>query len=73
MKSIKKKADEKYPIITGELQTYNEKFVEGANYALDAIEEFMDNLNFGSNEAEMFHKDLKIIIHKFIEQLKGNQ
>lgn len=73
MKSIKDKADEKYPIITGELQTYNEKFVEGANYALDAIEEFMANLNFGSNDAEMFYKDLKTIIHKFIEQLKSNQ
>jgi hypothetical protein len=40
MKSIKDKAEEKYPMITGELQTYNEKFIEGANYVLEEIEEF---------------------------------
>ena len=38
MKSIKEKANEKYPIITGELQTYNKKFVEGAKYVLNQIE-----------------------------------
>ena len=48
----------------------NVHFEEGANYALDAIEDYMANLNFGSNAAEMFYKDLKANIHKFIEQLK---
>ena len=47
-----------------------EDFEAGANYALDAIEEFMNNIYFGSNEAEMFYKDLKARIYKFIEQLK---
>ena len=42
MKSIKEKAEEKYPMITGELQTYNEKFIEGANYVL---EKFVDIVN----------------------------
>ena len=42
----------------------------GANYALDSIEEFMANIYLGSNAAEMFYKDLKANIHKFIEQLK---
>lgn len=41
MKSIKEKAEERYPIITGELQTYNEKFVEGANYVLDEIKKVL--------------------------------
>ena len=42
MKSINEKAEEKYPMITGELETYNEKFVEGANYVLDAIQSCID-------------------------------
>jgi len=76
MKSIKEKAVE-----YAKTKHTNQNLIEivswdfeaGANYALDAIEEFMDNKYFGSNEAEMFYKDLKANIHKFIEQLKGNQ
>lgn len=65
MKSIKKKADEKYPIITGELQTYNEKFVEGANYVLDEIEKLTNNQNWCAFPKQS-HKELK----ELIEQLK---
>ena len=51
-----------------------EDYQAGANYALDAIEEFMDTMNLGSNAAEKFYKlDLMADIHEFIEQLKGNQ
>ena len=80
MKSIKEKAKEYDRIV--ERISPNQSIVDmsgrkyfeaGANYALDAIEEFMANLNFGSNDAEMFYKDLKANIHKFIEQLKSNQ
>jgi hypothetical protein len=57
MKSIKDKAEEKYPMITGELQTYNEKFIEGANYVLECIEE-ATNICFDEE------------LRKVIEQLK---
>ena len=77
MKSIKEKAEETDRIVKrispnqSIVDMSGRKYFEaGANYVLDAIEEFMANLNFGSNEAEMFHKDLKANIHKFIEQLK---
>ena len=44
----------------------------GANYVLECIEEFMTNLNLGSNAAEKFYKlDLMADIHGFIKQLKG--
>ena len=59
MKSIKEKADEKYPIITSELQTYNEKFVEGANYVLDEIEEFMKHNLVHSGNLKRLIKQLK--------------
>ena len=80
MKSIKEKAEERAPYtkkdswdrIKAAINAQT-SFEAGANYALDAIEEFMDNLCFGSNDAEMFYKDLKANIHKFIEQLKSNQ
>ena len=75
MKSIKEKADEyakDYLFSPKPQRAPNVHFEEGANYALDAIEDYMANLNFGSNAAEMFYKDLKANIHKFIEQLKGN-
>lgn len=46
----------------------------GANYVLDAIEEFMTTMNLGSNAAEKFYKlDLMADIHEFIEQLKSNK
>ena len=71
MKSIKEKADEKYPIITGELQTYNEKFIEGANYVLNEIENFMKVLDLGNSAEEKFYKlDVLADIGLFIEQLK---
>ena len=65
MKSIKEKAEEKYPIITGELQTYNEKFVEGANYVLEQIEKLTNNQNWCAFPASS-HKELK----ELFEQLK---
>jgi len=74
MKNIKEKAEEYGKVnLTdwGVVSTERvEGFEAGANYALDAIEEFIDNKYFGSNAAEMFYKDLKANIHKFIEQLK---
>lgn len=81
MKSIKEKAEEyvddyyqKLGISKDEYPTdvviSKADFEAGANYALDAIEDYMANLNFGSNAAEMFYKDLKVNIHKFIEQLR---
>ena len=81
MKSIKEKAEE-YGLLNPNIHydadgnTYDDvdkpsmDFEAGANYVLDAIEKFMVNLNLGSNAAEMFYKDLKANIHKFIEQLK---
>ena len=65
MKSIKEKAKEKYPMITGELQTYNEKFIEGANYVLDEIEKLTNNQNWCAFPKQS-HKELK----ELIEQLK---
>ena len=73
MKSIKEKSEEyakDYLFSPKPQRAPNVHFEAGANYALDAIEEFMDNKYFGSNAAEMFYKDLKANIHKFIEQLK---
>lgn len=71
MKNIKEKARE---VQSGyddvQSPAIGSGFVLGANYALDAIEDYMANLNFGSNAAEMFYKDLKANIYKFIEQLK---
>lgn len=88
MKSIKEKAEE-YGYANWQSDEYHDgasedldfdpightqkTFEAGVNYALDAIEEFMDNIYFGSNAAKMFYKDLKANIYKFIEQLKGNQ
>ena len=57
MKSIKEKAEEKYPMITGELQTYNEKFIEGANYVLEEIE-------------KAYGKEGLVWVLELIEQLK---
>ena len=59
MKSIKEKAEEKYPIITGELQTYNEKFVEGANYVLEQIEKLVKFNRWAAQD-----------LYELIEQLK---
>ena len=76
MKSIKEKSEEyakDYLFSPLPQRAPNIHFEEGANYVLEQIEEFMDNMYFGSNAAEMFYKDLKANIHKFIEQLKGNQ
>lgn len=83
MESIKEKSENLYPDKKVVLARGNtclscgrvkrESFEAGANYALDAIEEFMATMNLGSNAAEMFYKDLKANIHKFIEQLKSNQ
>jgi len=73
MKSIKEKSEEyakDYLFSPLPQRAPNVHFEEGANYALDAIEDYMANLNFGSIAAEMFYKDLKANIHKFIEQLK---
>jgi len=79
MKSIKEKAKETDRIVErispnqSIIDMSGRKYFEaGGNYVLEQIEEFMANLNFGSNAAEMFYKDLKANIHKFIEQLKGN-
>ena len=81
MKSIKEKAKEYDRVV--ERISPNQSIVDmsgrklfeaGANYALDAIEEFMTTMNFGDNSAEKFYKlDLMADIHKFIEQLKSNQ
>ena len=62
MKSI---IEEKYPVITGELQTYNEKFIEGANYVLEQIEEMLALKNQYTNKCD-FCDDLEWRI----EQLK---
>ena len=75
MKNIKEKAKEFYPDHCNAYTDARNKdkrvgFEAGANYALDSIEEFMANIYLGSNAAEMFYKDLKANIHKFIEQLK---
>ena len=67
MKSIKEKADEKYPITTGELQTYNEKFVEGANNVLDEIEKLLPKEDKNLND---YGKALVWRIKDTIEQLK---
>ena len=80
MKSIKDKAKE-YDRVVERISpnqsivdmSGRKQFEAGANYALDAIENFMDNRYLGSNAAEMFYKDLKANIHRFIEQLKSNQ
>ena len=71
MKSIKDKADEKYPIITGELQTYNEKFVEGANYALDAIEGVLSHPRRFVSADISISEAMITEITKIIEQLKN--
>jgi hypothetical protein len=76
MTSIKEKAEKHlnsvyagYDDVLKEL--VKESYVSGANYVLDAIEEFMVNLNLGNNSAEKFYKfDLIADIHAFIEQLK---
>lgn len=71
MKSIKEKSEEKYPMITGELQTYNEKFVEGATYVLNGIEKLLpkeDNKNLND-----YGKALVWRIKDAIKQLKSNQ
>lgn len=75
MKSIKEKAKEYTNGFHPSIQRMcNESFVDGANYVLDAIEEFMTTMNLGSNAAEKFYKlDLMADIHGFIEQLKSNQ
>ena len=79
MKSIKEKSEEHlnsvyagYDDVLKEL--VKESYVSGANYVLDAIEEFMTTMNLGSNAAEKFYKlDIMADIHAFIEQLKSNQ
>ena len=73
MKSIKEKADEKYPIITGELQTYNKKFVEGANYVLDAIEDVLTNPRRYVNPDKSVEEGMIDALIKRVEELKGNQ
>ena len=79
MKSIKEKANEHlnsvYAGYDGVLKKLvKEGFVSGANYVLDEIEEFMNNLNLGNSPADKFCKlVLMAEIHGFIEQLKGNQ
>ncbi len=62
MKSIKEKADEKYPTITWELQTYNKKFVEGADYVLNQIESLIKYNRWSAQD-----------LYDLIEQLKSNQ
>ena len=57
MKSIKEKAEETYPKTTATSDLCNEKFVEGANYVLERIEE-VTNI--------CFDEELKHVI----EQLK---
>jgi hypothetical protein len=42
MKNIKEKAEETYPKTTAASDLCNEKFVEGANYVLDAIQSCID-------------------------------
>ena len=79
MKSIKEQQTEYVLAHTDAVESY-EAYAEkeeiaaayeaGANCVIDALEEFMTNLNFGSNAAEMVYKDIKANIHKFIEQLK---
>ena len=72
MKSIKEKAKEMYPILTGELQIYNEKFVEGANYVLEEIENYMKGLDLGKSAEEKFYKlDLIADLGLYIKELKG--
>lgn len=84
MESIKEKSENLYPDKKVVLARGNtclscgrvkrESFEAGANYVLDAIEDFMNNLNLGRNAAEKFYKlDLMADIHGFIEQLKGNK
>lgn len=77
MKSIKEKADEyakDYLFSPLPQRAPNVHFEAGANYVIDAIEEFMTTMNLGSNAAEKFYKlDLMADIHEFIEQLKSNQ
>ncbi len=82
MKSIKEKSEElstafrkeQGDVGYSEQLSYKLGIEAGANYVLDEIEEFMTNLNLGSNAAEKFYKlDLMADIHGFIEQLKGNQ
>lgn len=81
MKSIKEKAKEYDRVVERISQNQSivdmsgrKQFEAGANYVLDAIEEFMTNLNLGNNAAEKFYKlDLMADIHGFIEQLKSNQ
>lgn len=68
MKSIKEKAEEKYPIITGELQTYNEKFIEGANYVLDTVEKELPLEN--NRNLNDYGKALVWKLKNCIEQLK---
>ena len=68
MKSIKEKAEEKYPIITGELQTYNEKFIEGANYVLDIVEKELPLEN--NRNLNDYGKALVWKLKNCIEQLK---
>jgi hypothetical protein len=76
MKSIKEKSLEVFPehcnyFTSSDNERKRIGFVAGANYVLDAIEEFMVNLNLGNNSAEKFYKfDLLADIHAFIEQLK---
>lgn len=63
MKSIKEKAEETYPIITRVLQTYNEKFIEGANYVLEVVESILE-------DQELDVKETYYKIYATIEQLK---
>ena len=78
MKSIKEKAEEFHKVIRvineheSIVNTQGSKmFIEGANYVLDEIENFMKDLDLGNSAEEKFYKlDVLADIHGFIEQLK---
>lgn len=75
MKSIKEKAEESsFGYDEVQAPAIGRGFVLGANYVLDEIEEFMNNLKLSNDPAGKFCKlVLMAEIHGFIEQLKGNQ
>ena len=70
MKSIKEKAQEwadMYP----SCGMADKSFQAGANYVLEKIENFMENLDLGNSAEEKFYKlDALADIHGFIQKLK---
>ena len=72
MKSINEKAKEYVSGFHPSIQRMcKESYIDGANYMLEQIENFLKDSDLGNSAEEKFYKlDLMADIHGFIEQLK---